>query len=395
MLYNEHDVNSMPSAGFLVRLPFWGETVFGLSGYQPFDNQLIWTVYEPLLAYNDSIADRLPTDQIKNDLDVVSFQLTAAREFIEDEMSIGIGLQVLRADLFLKNLTFRHNPMGAPISDRPRDKITELSSNDGSGWGFGVKGGFLWKPSEKLNVALTGNLPFDISIDGSTRLSYVMPKDDYMISEGNPDRYYPESVEYWFVAGDMIILQGDFETDLKLPASIGFGLAYIAGDKLTLALDAEYTLWSKFEGFEFTFSNFSGLPTALREDEEATEFFSANMTLPVDWDNTAKVMAGAHYAYNDYLSFVAGVSMDQSPMSDAQEVTPLFVDPGDKYGFNGGILLSIDRWDLGLITSYFHYPDDQTAEELVDVNDDGLADNFPGTYSAAAYETVFSINYRF
>ncbi|MFQ6009480.1 MAG: hypothetical protein ACE5K8_11085, partial [Candidatus Zixiibacteriota bacterium] len=41
-LYNYHEILSLPSAGFIVRLPVWGETVFGLSAYQPFDYNVTW-----------------------------------------------------------------------------------------------------------------------------------------------------------------------------------------------------------------------------------------------------------------------------------------------------------------------------------------------------------------
>jgi len=394
-LYNQHEVHSMPGAGVVARLPVWGETTFGLSAYQPFDNNLTWTVWEPLLAYNDSIYDYLPTDQIVNDLDVVAFQLTAARQFNEDKMAVGIGLQLLRADLLLKNIAFRENPMEGELSDRPYDKIPELVANDGSGWGFGLKAGMLWKLNEKTNLALTASLPLSITIEGDAELRYIMPRNEYSLSEGNPDRYYFGEVEYNFVRGLPIRLLGSFETELNLPASFGFGLAYAMSEKLTLALDAEYTMWSSFEGFEFTYTNLSGLAPELEDDAVTNEFFTADMSYPTEWDNTIKAALGARYLATDYLTLVGGVSYDQSPLRDAQEITPLFVDPGNKLGFSGGIIAAIDRWELGLITSYVSYSDDETVGALLDTDNDGVADNFPGTYSANTYETVFTVNYRF
>ena len=65
---------SNPSGGILFRLPFWGETVFGFSGYQRFDNNVTWTLYDPIPSYSDSVS--LPDDQYRTNLDVVSFQLT-------------------------------------------------------------------------------------------------------------------------------------------------------------------------------------------------------------------------------------------------------------------------------------------------------------------------------
>ncbi|MGD8604870.1 MAG: outer membrane protein transport protein [Candidatus Zixiibacteriota bacterium] len=394
-LYNQHQINFMPSAGFVVRVPVWGETVFGLSGYQPFDNKLEWTVFEPLLAYNDSIYHEIPTNQIKNDLDVVAFQVTAAREFVQDELSLGLGLQVLRADMDLKNVTFRNNPLASPLSDRPYDNVPELSSNVGDGWGFGFTAGMLWKVNEKLNVALTGSVPFDITLKGTSDLRYVMPKNDFAISEGNPDRYLAGTVEYLFSDGQMVTVNADFETKLKLPASFGVGFAYQATEKLMVALDATYTLWSSFDGFAFTYSNLSGVPIPALADQTVTDFFTADLNYPTDWKNTGKFALGVDYQASRYIGFVGGVSFEQSPQRDTREITPLFVSPGDRYGFNGGILASINQWDLGLITSYYYYPDDLTVSGVVDLNNDGIDDNFPGTYSAGTYETVLSVNYRF
>ena len=395
VLYNQHQILGMPSAGFVARLPLWGETVFGLSGYQPFDNHLGWTVFEPLLAYNDSTGGAVPADQIKNDLDVVAFQLTAAKEFSEDKLSIGVGLQVLRADLYLRNLNFRSNPLPSPLSDRPFDLIPEFSLNDGTGWGFGFKAGLLYKLNENLNVALTANVPFEITVNGNTNLNYVMPRDEFAVSDGNPNRYYPADIEYAFVAGQSVALRADYETKLKLPSSFGFGLAYTATEKLTLALDAEYTLWSQFDGLSFTYTNVSGLSSTLSSDPALVDFFSADLSYPVSWDDAYKVMAGADYGLNQNISLVGGVSYDQSPIGNASDVTPLFVDPGDRYSFNGGLLISVNQWDVGFVTSYFYYPDDQTVTGVMDVNNDGIVDNFPGTYSASTFETVLSVNYRF
>lgn len=395
VLYNQHLILGMPSAGFVVRLPLWGETVFGLSGYQPFDNHLIWTVFEPLLAYNDSTGGSIPSDQIKNDLDVVAFQLTAAREFSEDKLSIGVGLQVLRADVYLRNLNFRSNPLPSPLSDRPYDLIPELSANDGSGWGFGFKAGMLYKINEKLNMALTANVPFEITVDGTANLNYVMPRNEFLISDGNPNRYYPADLEYAFVAGQSLSLAADYETKLKLPTSFGVGFAYTVNDKLTLALDAEYTLWSQFEGLSFTYTNVSGLTPTLSSDQSVVDFFSADLSYPVSWDDAGKVMLGADYMLSRNISLVGGASFDQSPIGNSNDVTPLFVNPGDRYGFNGGFLVNVNRWDVGFVTSYFYYPDDQTVSGVSDVNNDGIIDNFPGTYSASTFETVLSVNYRF
>jgi len=106
-------------------------------------------------------------------------------------------------------------------------------------------------------------------------------------------------------------------------------------------------------------------------------------------------MLGAEYILSRNMSLVGGTSFDQSPVRSGTDATPLFVDPGDRYGFNGGLLVNVQQWDLGFVTSYFYYPDDQTVVGVKDLNNDGIIDNFPGTYKASTFETVLSFNYRF
>ena len=73
----------------------------------------------------------------------------------------------------------------------------------------------------------------------------------------------------------------------------------------------------------------------------------------------------------------------------------MFVETGTRYGFSGGMMLSFERWELGLITSFSQYPDDRNVTWTVDSDDNGVADSFPGLYSAAGVETILSVNYRF
>ncbi len=396
-LYNRHEIHSMPAVGAAARLPLFGESVLGLSAFQTFDNNLAWTVWESPLAYNDSIADKLDDNQLECDLDVVAFQVTLAKEVSEDQLSLGLGLQLLRADLVFKDLYFRENPMDAPLSDRPFDKIPEFTKNDGSGYGFGLNLGMMWKLNEQAQLAATIAIPFSIDISGTTEFTYVMPKGTTYLP------YQPATPEYLFSNGGTARPIADFETTLDLPFTLGLGLAYDVNESLTLSLDAEYTAWSRFEGLVFTYSEFYNIPN-IKEDttgsytiskSEVNDFLTKNLSNPVDWDNTLKLAVGANYAYNDVLTLLGGVSFDQSPMSSSDLVTPLFVDPGDKLGFSGGLLMNFDRWELGLSTAYFYTSDEQTVGTLIDVDSDGIDDNFSAVYGANTYETTLSVNYRF
>ena len=392
--YNKHEVYSNPSGGFLARLPIMGEIVAGFSIFQPFDNNITWTLYELPLAYNDSLT--LPDDQFSNNLDVVSFQLTLAKELVEEKVSFGLGLQVLRADLIYTTLLFRDNPYeGTPLAVRPWDKITEWNHNDGNGWGFGLRAGLMFDLTEKLNLGLTGNLPFDITLEGTSKLEYYMPLNSDLVGLGSTDGedYDPGTPEYLFASGTKIVDTADFEAKLKLPASMAMGLAYSVSERLLIALDAEYTFWSSYDGLDLTFSNHRGLTGAADTSALVRDFLTADVAYPVDWKNSARVALGARYHFRDMLTVLAGWALDQSPAGETGNLSPQFIDTGDKRTFSSGIIYHYDRWDFGLAGSYTKYPDLTVSAD--DSDSDGLPDYMTGQYKADIYETFLSFNYRF
>ncbi len=383
--YNNHEILSNPSGGLVTRLPYFGEIGVGLSVYQLFDENNTWNLYDFPLAYNSQL--KLPNDQYSINLDVVAFQFTLAKEFMDDKLSLGIGLQLLRADLVYSNVYFRDNPFDE-INFRPFEKITQWNKNDGNGYGFGVNLGMLYNVSEKFNIGLNARVPFAITLTGASSLEYYMP----LIQ--NIDSIQPGTPGHLFVAGNKIIDEADFETELKLPTSFGFGLAYQLTEKLLVSVDAEYTLWSNYEGFNFLYTNHSGLIGAADTSQFVNDFLTADVSDLVEWENTGKVALGLKYDFNEYFTLLGGGSVDQSPSRENSLLTPQFVDTGDKQTFSGGLIWHYRQYDLGFVTSYTSYPD-LSSSDLVDANSDGLFDNMNGFYKAESYETVFSFIYRF
>ena len=364
----------------------------GLSAYQPFDYNISWKLYDFPLAYNDSLS--LPEIQYGNNIDVVAFQLTFARKFMEEKMSLGLGLQLLRADLLYSELLFRENLFDGPSSVRPWDKITELNHNDGNGYGFGLNAGMMLQVNERLNLGLTASLPFEITISGESELEYFMPKISTLINNPPSAEYDAGTARYLFASGAKVTDTADFETKLKLPPSIGMGLAYQVNDNFVVSLDAEYTFWSQYEGLDFTYTNHRGLIGSADTIAYVKDYLTSDISKPADWDNAFKVMMGMKYDYKTLFTFLGGFGYDQSASRDALEITPLLFDTGDKYTFSAGAIYHYQQWDFGVITSYTTLPD-LTVTDLVDTNNDGLYDSFAGDYKANTYETVVSFNYRF
>lgn len=398
-IYNPHEILSNPSGGLVIRTPFAGETVFGFSIYQPFDYNVTWNLFRPLTAYGNRFT--LPSDQYRTNLDVVAFQLSAGREFKEEKLYLGMGLQILRADLIFSEILFRDNPMPQPFDDRPYELIPQWAKSNGHGWGFGLRGGLLWKPNEKINVGFTAHLPSNITISGdSSQLNYYLPE----VLDTAATRlagYSVGTIGFLYSSGAQINALADFETKLNLPPSAAIGVAFDVTEKLTVALDAQYMFWSKFDGFEFSYSNFSQISrlvdtSFLIDGADTTnikDWVTQNTAHSVDWNNAGRVMVGAQYKASNLFSFYAGGFADQSPAGKAEKFTPNFVDTGDKIGISGGFMIHINEWDFGLASQYSSYPDLKVS--VIDSDGDGIDDSFPGTYKADYFETVFSFIYRF
>jgi long-chain fatty acid transport protein len=86
---------------------------------------------------------------------------------------------------------------------------------------------------------------------------------------------------------------------LDLPASWALGLAFFPTDKLSIELDALYTMWSSYSEIKFSYDKRDGITEAK------------------DWKDVWRFQLGVEYAYNDWLDLRCGYVFDESPINDA------------------------------------------------------------------------------
>lgn len=396
---NKHEILNIPQGAIVTRLPIWGEMVFGLSVLQTFDQNQTWTLYDNLNAHNDSLT--FPDDQYKVNFDAVNFELSLAKGFMEDRLSLGLGLALVRADLVYNDVVLRDNPMPAPISDRPHEKIPEWYSVDGNGWGFGYRFGALYQVTDNIKAAMTYVGKTSIDISGEGQLSLYMGKSPYIT-----EYITAQDLEaVLFLGGDEISYTNDFKTTIDLPASLGGGVAVdLLDKKLTVALDAEMIFWSKFKGFDFAFSNYNGTSfeneTILTNSTygNAQDLIETDMSAPIAWKDAPRVMLGVEWKPYSFTSVRGGFGVDKSAIdfenSGGITQVPQFIDLGTKHKYSFGIGFEVNQWTLEFATSYTHQPD-IVAHTTVDQDGDGLMDNITGIYKADNYQTLVGISYRF
>lgn len=388
---NRNELGFTPEGGFVLHAPFWGESTFGLTIYQTHDQDLDWNLFKGVAGYSSFDFGTLD-NQFTIDLDIVNFQATFAREFVEGKLALGIGLAVVRADLIHNSITLRDNPLAPDpiLAPRPDEIIPEYSHHDGFGWGLGGKLGLLWKATDRLNLAATFTPKTTITVDGRVDLQFFLPE--------NPagQNFNPGTDEFFLTTGFLLKTGADFEVDIVAPTSFAGGLAYDMTDKVKLSFDGEYTLWSQFKGFSFTYdrSSFDTLNiTAVSDPPLLTALAQTDLSFPAVWDNAGKLMFGVSYEYQPFLTLMGGFAADQSPTTAATS-QPHLVDNGVKYTGSFGLAFTLDRWDLQFVTSYTTQPD-ITIGVPTDFNGDGAVDNLPASIDGARYLTALGFAYRF
>jgi len=390
-IYNRYKILANPTLGGYLKLPLGGRDIItGLAIFQPFDKNLSWEVFSPL---NNETA--LPGQQIENNLDAVAINLVSAVELIEDQLSFGVSLGLLKTDLAYGGFFLRPNPISedssfySQVASRPNELITQWQKSDGKGFAPNFRAGLLYKATPKLNLGLSFATKTTVTVEGESYAYYYMPDNPYY-NNRTEVRSNRESLGYILSSGTRYSSVCDFETEVILPAQIGAGVAYRVSDRMLLAGDLEYTFWSSFEGyrFEYKFENAEITRNAVLND-----WLVQDMYLPVDWKNTFKGSIGMEYEYTDVVRLRAGYMADQTPVEEGT-LHPAFFDSGLKHSFNAGLGLVFENVTLDLSTGYTAYPESKEAGN-VDIDNDGIVDNMSGTYKGHDVESILQFTVRF
>ncbi len=390
-IYNRYEILTNPTLGGYFKLPFKEKDfILGLSIFQPFDMNNSWEVFGSL---NNGAS--LPGQQLEHNFDAVAINAVVATELVENKLSFGLSFGVLKGDLNYGSFFLRENPADPSadyfneIASRPNNLVTEWSKSDGDGLAPNLRAGLLIKPTEKLSFGLSYAMKSTITIEGKTEFQYFMPDIPYYSSS------FPDSADYILTSGAKYEVDGSFETEITLPSQIAAGMAFKVSDKLMLAGDLEYTMWSDFEGYAF---DYTLVNAAVTRNARINNWMAEDLSVPVDFDNTLRGSVGFEYMHTEKVFLRGGYAADQTPVKQGT-LHPAFFDSGLKHSFNLGIGLVFENVRLDLSTEYLHYPESMEASNkyLEDANGDSdtIFDNMPGTYSGSALESIVQFTVRF
>ncbi|MCB1532072.1 MAG: outer membrane protein transport protein [Alphaproteobacteria bacterium] len=239
-------------------------------------------------------------DSTETELTTIDIQPTVAFK-VNDQLSVGLGVNVQYADAKLENAVFGGTEGTATL--------------EGDDWSYGYNLGLQYRPFDgttfgaSYRSAISHELEGDIVIVNSTAL----------------DRNDSASA------------------DLDLPDVATFGLSQRLNDQWTLMGQASWFGWNNFESI------------APMPDTGA-----AIAPTVQNYQTTWAFAAGAEYEYSDAWTFRGGVQFDETPTTDEYRTsrTPdgdrTWVSLGATYTWN-------DRIDLNMAATYIDIADEQIS----------------------------------
>jgi len=290
----------------------------------------VYTPYGSTSKWDPDWAGRFLIQEIS--LKAIYFQPTISFN-ISDVMGIGIG--------------FVYTTGGVTMDKALNYGEHSSVSLDGKSNGFGFNLGVYFKATEQLRF-------------GVDYRSLIMMK----VTDGDAVFTVPGSLS------GTIPKENKFSAELPLPANLDIGISYQATDKLQVAFELDWVMWSAYKELTFEF-------------EEKGELLNSTNTR--DYEDTFIPRIGVEYRLFENLHLRAGAYYDTSPVNE-------------NYFSPETVSLNTIAYTLGLTWEPLPF----MSIDLSYLQTFGLKstmnyepDNFSGTYKSAAYVPGLGLTFKF
>ncbi|MDD4308766.1 MAG: outer membrane protein transport protein [Candidatus Cloacimonetes bacterium] len=282
----EKSLRSFPNA--FVTMAKHPKLKYGLGVFVPYGLGTTWDLYNEA-AVGITNAD-FPKDETLSSIAILDIHPSIAYQ-IMPTLSAGLGVSVMYGAIDIAKLSWNTNAAG-DTTYYAKPKTSDMS---GTGIGYGLNLGFMFKPTETISVGLSGKIPSEIKMEGDVET----------FNTAYPAGY--EKGKY------------DIETTLNLPGEIGVGVSYKVIPNMVLNLDYAYTMWDVLDEVVVDITT----PAGVMKDK-----------LAFKWENTSRVSLGTEYLMGPN-AFRAGFFMDESPIPEETQ-TPTLSDINTKFSSNLG-----------------------------------------------------------
>jgi len=284
---------------------------------------------------------------------IKTFYITPSIAYkINNELSIGIGISYVYATVFLSN-----NPYPAGIPAIPAFGLASGSDAnrielDGSGHGFNISGGIIWKPIEKLSVGASYRMKTNIDSSGSVKSTCTG------------------------VLG-LLLPGGTGKATLPMPGNLTVGAAYEVIPNLTVEGDIQYVQWTAYDQLKIDI-------TPVVAGGQGTKISTKK------WDDGYIGRIGVEYKADQTWTLRGGFAYDVNPQPGSK-VEPMLPD-ADRIDITCGVGYKVNEKisvDLSYMLVLFA---DRISYYTAPVK---LHTDMTGTYKSTAHLFGVDVSYAF
>ncbi|MFO1304283.1 MAG: outer membrane protein transport protein [Burkholderiales bacterium] len=245
---------------------------------------------------------------------------------ITPQFSVGVGINYQQIDATLTNNVNYSAALlqaaagagiapGSPTYNAIAQSTPGLMSKatiDGSDWAWGWNIGFAWDATPQLRLAASYRSEIKYDVHGN--INFENPN-----LPVTPPALAPTINALAAGVNSQALYGRGVTSNITLPQIANFSTLYRVNNQWEVMLDVQYTGWSSIPELRFNASSPPALPA-----------------VPLEWDDTWKIAAGASYKVSDQWKMRFGVAFDQTPVTNDPTVR----------------LPDSDRWWLSLGTEY-------------------------------------------
>ena len=259
-LFNGHtEEENLAAPGFFYSSKSYDGWRFGLSLNVPGGLSKRWkTPYQELFAKEFT-------------LKIVELNPSFAYK-INDRFAVGGGVRLVYSDGVVKS-------DGMPVTLKSQGAINKPAARDmeADTTEYGYNLALSYRPLDNLNIAATYRSNVNLNHEGNAKL---------------------------YLSGTKLY-DGGASVDVPLPAVAAFAVAYNFGPT-TVELEWDRTFWSKYKKLDFQFKD--NVPVALKSGFDDPK--------PRNWKDTDAWRIGLTHRYNDKLTLMGGLAIDENPEPD-------------------------------------------------------------------------------
>jgi long-chain fatty acid transport protein len=336
----EHEVDNwyfFPD-GFLV-IPLTSELNVGLAGFAQYGLGIKWeNPNEEFPGDPNAFSGRF----ISQNAVIQSYDTNLVLTYrLFQQLSISAGAVLRFSKVQLERNQGIIDPQTGSFVDAAHVKLNSKLM-DNSGWGWNV--GLMFKPIESISIGAAYRSKINVDYEGEATFT----------TRDTGNAYLNQIVAASLPTGNPPVT-----TSIDFPSTLNLGVGIQLPAQFLLALEADWTEWSRFASLDIRFPTLPG----------------RDLFRPTLWEDTWAYRVGLEKGFGNWAVRV-GYYYDNTPQPDF-DVSPILPD-SDRNVYTGGFGYNTERWGFDVAALYLVFKDRSVVPPTPQT------DNYFGTYSENA-----------